>query len=77
MRQTTNFRADLGNRMLAARQRAGLTQIQLAERAGTRQATVSNIERGVARPTIELVERIARACGGSVAELWGEEEISS
>ena len=41
--------------------RVGLTQEELAERAGTTQARVSEIERGVGNPTLDTVGRIFAA----------------
>ncbi len=39
-------RLELANQILDARQRAGLTQAQLAERIGTKQPAVARMERG-------------------------------
>ncbi len=46
----------------AARQRARLSQSELAARAGTSQASVSDIERGRRQPTVELLDRLVRSC---------------
>jgi len=46
-----------------ARTRAGLTQAELAERAGTSQSAVARYERGRALPTLETLYRLVRACG--------------
>ena len=46
-----------------ARQRAGLTQRELARRAGTSQAAIGRIERGRQSPSLETVQRLLRACG--------------
>lgn len=54
--------------MRAARERAGLTQTELARRAGTSQPNLNRIERGVSEPTLALLRRLIRACG-SVLEL--------
>lgn len=52
----------------AMRAEAGLSQEQVAERAGTTQAHVSALERGVGRqgPTVELLSRIGRACNAPI-----------
>jgi len=47
----------------AARDRAGLTQRELARRAGTSQAMVARIERGQQSPSVATLERLVRACG--------------
>jgi transcriptional regulator with XRE-family HTH domain len=46
-----------------SRRRAGLTQRQLAERLGLRQATIARWERGDRRPSFEDAKAAARACG--------------
>jgi transcriptional regulator with XRE-family HTH domain len=46
-----------------ARRRAGLTQRQLAERAGTSQAAVARYERGRTVPDLATFTRLVRACG--------------
>jgi transcriptional regulator with XRE-family HTH domain len=46
-----------------ARRRAGLTQKQLAERLETSQSVIARWESGRARPSLENLERVVRACG--------------
>lgn len=46
-----------------ARDRAGLSQRELARRAGTSQAMVARIERGQQSPSVATLERLVRACG--------------
>lgn len=46
-----------------SRRRAGLTQRQLAERLGLRQATIARWERGDRQPSFEDVQAAAHACG--------------
>ena len=46
-----------------ARRLAGLTQRQLAERAGVPQATVGRIEAGQITPRVDTLERLVRATG--------------
>lgn len=50
-----------------ARRRAGLTQAQLAERAGVPKSTVGRIESGARVPSAELVERLVEAAGWNVS----------
>lgn len=45
----------------AARHRAGLTQVELARRAGTSQSAVSAIEAGAKQPTVATLERLLAA----------------
>ena len=53
----------IGNAIAAARRAAGLTQQELAERAGTSQSAVARLERGRSSPTLATVERLAAAAG--------------
>jgi hypothetical protein len=46
-----------------ARRRAGLTQTELAERAGTSQAAVSAYESGRRSPSVDTLVRILAAAG--------------
>lgn len=46
-----------------ARRKAGLTQRQLAERAGTSQSAVARYERAKAMPDIHTLQRLVEACG--------------
>ena len=48
------------------RQRAGLTQAELAKRAGTTQSAISRLENGRVRPSLETIERLAKACGATL-----------
>jgi transcriptional regulator with XRE-family HTH domain len=45
-----------------ARRRAGLTQRELARRAGIPQPSISRIERDQVSPTVDTLERLLRAC---------------
>ncbi|NYE70821.1 helix-turn-helix domain-containing protein [Microlunatus parietis] len=64
----------------AVRRRKGLTQSQLARRAGTTQSAISRIERGVESPTVDRLADLLRAMGehldlGSTAiDPWADEE---
>ena len=53
-----------GGALLRQRRRAhGLSQQELARRAGTRQATISRIENGHEVPTVERLDRLLVALG--------------
>ena len=52
-----------GDYVLMARRRAGLTQRELADRLGLRQATIARWERGDRHVAVEDVEAVAAACG--------------
>ena len=53
----------IANIVREARRRAGLTQAELAERAGVPKSTVGRIESGARVPSTEMVERLVRAAG--------------
>jgi transcriptional regulator with XRE-family HTH domain len=47
----------------SARKRSGLTQAQLAERAGVTQSVIARLERGGGNPTFLTLERVLHAAG--------------
>ncbi len=57
------FARQVGKQMQAARMEAGLTQAELARKAGVGQAVISRLESGRGNPTIGLIDDIARALG--------------
>ena len=54
---------DAGRWTEQLRARHGLSQAQLAYRAGTSQQAISRIERGVVSPSVAFLERLALVCG--------------
>ena len=53
----------LGVLIRDARERAGLTQADLARRAGTSQPAIARYEAGQALPRLETAQRCVEACG--------------
>ena len=51
----------LASAVIDARNGAGLTQQELAEKMGTTQPVVARLESGRARPSLRTLERLARA----------------
>lgn len=51
---------EIGNKLLEARKRAGLTQAELAERAGLADRTYADIERGGVNMRLETLLRICQ-----------------
>ena len=62
--------AGLGARVRELRQGRGLTLKALGRRAGLSHPFLSQLERGLARPSLGSVERIAQALGVPVSALW-------
>ena len=57
---------DIAMQIVALREKAGLTQVELAERTGISQADISRIERGATSPTAKTLQRIAEALNAEV-----------
>ncbi|HEV2081995.1 MAG TPA: helix-turn-helix transcriptional regulator [Brevundimonas sp.] len=62
--------ARLGSRLKDVRTAAGLTQAELAERAGVSRKTVNTVENGVFVPSTTLALTLARTLGTTVEELF-------
>ena len=56
----------VGSAVRAARRRAGVSQSELAERAGMSQPSIARLEKGVLSPTVITLDRIARALGADL-----------
>ncbi len=59
-------RLQLAELVYNARSAAGISQSELAARAGTRQSVISAIENGVQAPGGIMLSRIAHALGGTL-----------
>ena len=53
----------LASAVIDARNRAGLTQRELARKMGTTQPVVARLESGRARPSMRTLDRLAKATG--------------
>jgi len=58
-----------------ARERRGLTQEQLAARAGMTRAAIANLERGMSRARVTSATRLAEVLGVSLEVLSGQQPI--
>lgn len=58
-----------GNNVRSCRERAGLTQEELAKRMGYTQSYISQIEHPDARPTLGTLQKVAEALACPVGEL--------
>ena len=54
---------DVGALIRNARRTAGLSQVELAERAATSQSALARYETGVTVPTLGTLERLLEKCG--------------
>src|SRR5581483_2739802 len=52
-----------GDLLREARRRAGLSQAELARRAGKPLSSIGRWERGEVRPSLETLRELVRACG--------------
>lgn len=66
----------IGSRIRRLRHARGLTLVQLAESAALSHPFLSQLERGLARPSIGSLEKIARALGSSQLELLAGEDAA-
>ena len=67
---TNGLETDLGARVRTLRRERGLTLKGLGRLAGLSHPFLSQVERGLAKPSVSSVERIAAALDVSVAHLW-------
>jgi ribosome-binding protein aMBF1 (putative translation factor) len=57
---------ELARQIIKARLTMNISQAELAKKAGTDQAVISRMENMNAHPSIDLIQRIARALGTSI-----------
>jgi transcriptional regulator with XRE-family HTH domain len=72
--EPASIEVDLGGRIRALRMARRETLRTLAAEAGVTESFLSQVERGVAAPSIASVQRIARALGTSIAELFATDD---
>ena len=70
-RPTTRRATDFGSRLTEARNAAGLTQAQLAERLSVSQQMIDYYERRAKNPTADFIRKAAAALNVSVDQLLG------
>ncbi len=68
MKKTLALRVGMTVRLL--RQEAGLSQVVFCERCGFYQTYLSRLERGLANPTLNALEVIAKAFNLSIFEFF-------
>jgi transcriptional regulator with XRE-family HTH domain len=65
----------IGQRIKMARKNQGLTQKELAERAGTAIGTIQQYELGKRQPRMDQLQKIAAALGVSISDLIGYSDL--
>jgi transcriptional regulator with XRE-family HTH domain len=65
-----DLRPALGARIKALRNRLGISQEELASRAGMHWTYLSDLERGRQTPTLDMLNRVARGLGVTLAEFF-------
>jgi ribosome-binding protein aMBF1 (putative translation factor) len=51
------------NEIIRQRYEKGLTQVQLAEKMGTKQSAIARFESGASNPTVDFLKRLSQALG--------------
>jgi len=64
----------LNNKIKQYRKDANLTQSDLAKLVGVRRETIARIERDLYNPSLLLAEKIARAFGASIYDVFSFDE---
>jgi transcriptional regulator with XRE-family HTH domain len=63
---------EIGERLRRERERRGLSQRQLARRAGVANASISQIEAGKLNPTVSMLKKVLDGVPLSLAEFFGD-----
>lgn len=66
----------LGENIKALRKGHGWTQVELAQKVGVTQVSVTAYETNRKRPTLDKIRRIAKLFSVDINELLGDEELS-
>jgi transcriptional regulator with XRE-family HTH domain len=66
----------LGVRLARQRLEAGLTQAELAGLMGTTQSALSRVESGTVVPTLDMIDRYARALGRPLTIVFGSSDAA-
>lgn len=66
---------DLADDILRLRMERGWSQAELAERAGTKQANISRLESGLSNPSINFLQKVAKALDASISVRFEKSSI--
>jgi DNA-binding XRE family transcriptional regulator len=64
--EKVEYEYELAKSLIELRKKNNITQVELAERVGTKQPVISRVETGTVKPSISLLERIAYALGANL-----------
>ena len=67
---TKNLKTALGEAIRIQRSARRMSQLDLAAKSGLHRSYVSDLERGGRNPTVQCIERIARALEMPISELF-------
>ena len=67
-----DIRERFGDSVRTRREKLGLTQEDLAEKAGIHRTYLSDVERGSRNVSLVNIERLARSLGLRIADLFAE-----
>ena len=73
-RPTENPRSPLGKRLIKARERAGISQVELAKQLGTNQQTIAYWERKAVSLRSDVIIRLSKILDISADELLGTDK---
>jgi DNA-binding XRE family transcriptional regulator len=65
-------RVSIARKIIEKRKAAGLSQVELAHRAGVRQETISRLESGKHSPTVRTVDKIDRVLQRAIQQKKGK-----
>ena len=66
---------EIRNSIIALRKSNNMTQKELAEKAGLTQANICNLEKGVTKPTLDSLRKIADATKTRLVVRFDEQEV--
>lgn len=69
--------SEISGQISLIRKNAKITQKELAEKCGLTQSNISNIEKGISKPTIDSLKKIADSLGRRLRIEFEEREVIS
>jgi len=70
-----SFNVELGERLKRLRKHAGLTQAQVAARVEIDEKSLSRLEAGKLRPSLDTLDRLRDALGGTWGDLFAFRDV--